>query len=473
MPTVIRSTVYYKDSCPWNARHLQIGKGDKSVNKLRSIAGLVLVACIAALSTCAPPTDAPSAPTTEAVAQTDVCIDSETGARLTYEEALAIAEQSPCVEEGPLTDVRQCNPGTGTWWIDLQIDEPGCSPACVVDVNSRSAEVNWRCTGAIPSEDTATPTSEPEAAELALGPSKYANTEYGFAFWYPPAWAIELRPQQEVDGQMLPNAVILRQSGMRITVQFARPGESADLGAGEHGEGEVADRGTVTLFDRPLPRRVLIHENKDKLIYVTERLDDLELYVQLDDEQTSDYAAIELPAWAQDDFEEIVASFKRTAVFSTVVQDPHPDWSTYLNADFDFSFRYPSTYTVVETPGGEEIPGGMAPAAIDLRRDGYLLRVQYKRAGEDGVMGPSDLPPGIVAEAGEVSIMGQPIPIHTLVHEERTKLIFVGYQDDIMDLYVGFSLDQADVPYEEIDLPEAVQAEVREVLASFEKVTSE
>ncbi|RLC33943.1 MAG: hypothetical protein DRZ76_03655 [Candidatus Nealsonbacteria bacterium] len=43
-----------------------------------------------------------------------------------------------------------CNEITGTWWIDLNLEKPGCNPACVVDVVNETAEINWRCTGLVP-----------------------------------------------------------------------------------------------------------------------------------------------------------------------------------------------------------------------------------------------------------------------------------------------------------------------------------
>jgi hypothetical protein len=54
-----------------------------------------------------------------------------------------------CSAEGTLKDTAVCNSITGTWWIDLETTIPraGCSPACVVNVNSRTAEINYRCTG--------------------------------------------------------------------------------------------------------------------------------------------------------------------------------------------------------------------------------------------------------------------------------------------------------------------------------------
>lgn len=85
--------------------------------------------------------------------QDEDCLDADTGAKLSYEEAVDVAQGSECVEEGQLKETSFCNESTGTWWIDLDIDKPGCAPACVVSVSDRTAEINWRCTGLVPPQD--------------------------------------------------------------------------------------------------------------------------------------------------------------------------------------------------------------------------------------------------------------------------------------------------------------------------------
>lgn len=83
-------------------------------------------------------------------AEPKYCLDEETDSRMSYLEAVEIAQGSECVEQGELKETSSCNENTGTWWIDLDIDKPGCSPACVVDVSDKTAEINWRCTGLVP-----------------------------------------------------------------------------------------------------------------------------------------------------------------------------------------------------------------------------------------------------------------------------------------------------------------------------------
>ncbi|MCU0642072.1 MAG: hypothetical protein MUF61_00645 [archaeon] len=72
---------------------------------------------------------------------------------MSVSEALQIAE-AYC-SNGALKGNYQCNNYTNTLWIDFEPNEknPMCSPACVVDVVNKSAEINWRCTGLIQPEN--------------------------------------------------------------------------------------------------------------------------------------------------------------------------------------------------------------------------------------------------------------------------------------------------------------------------------
>lgn len=70
-------------------------------------------------------------------------------ASLTLAEARKIADSSDCVANAELEDTYFYNPSTETWWIDLDLEKEGCNPACVVDEETKTAEINWRCTGLI------------------------------------------------------------------------------------------------------------------------------------------------------------------------------------------------------------------------------------------------------------------------------------------------------------------------------------
>ena len=80
----------------------------------------------------------------------EFCQKKDTDIKLSLSEAKEIAIQGQCGDK--LEDTYICNEGTGTWWIDLDIQKEGCSPACVINVETKTAEINWRCTGLIPME---------------------------------------------------------------------------------------------------------------------------------------------------------------------------------------------------------------------------------------------------------------------------------------------------------------------------------
>ena len=73
---------------------------------------------------------------------------------ITFEEALEIAQDSECAEKGNLTKIYMYNGLTKTWWINLNMEEEfkrdNCNPACVIDEAIKTAEINWRCSGAEP-----------------------------------------------------------------------------------------------------------------------------------------------------------------------------------------------------------------------------------------------------------------------------------------------------------------------------------
>ena len=79
---------------------------------------------------------------------------------MSFDRAIEIANVSECVAQGQLKENFFCNTFTGTIWIDLEIEKQGCSPACVVDVETETAEINWRCTGVIASEEKIGPVAD-------------------------------------------------------------------------------------------------------------------------------------------------------------------------------------------------------------------------------------------------------------------------------------------------------------------------
>jgi hypothetical protein len=131
-------------------------------------------------------TGAESTPT-PTVTEGEYCIDQNTGVKMSYQQAVEIAQGSECLAEGQLKDTRICNESTGTWWIDLDADKPGCAPACVVSLAEQRAVINWRCTGALPE-----PTPLTEVEDEVQAPDVLYE---GISFSYSDAVASEVVPE--------------------------------------------------------------------------------------------------------------------------------------------------------------------------------------------------------------------------------------------------------------------------------------
>ena len=72
----------------------------------------------------------------------------ETCAGMSLSEAKEIAAANECGDD--FKEEYFCNDHTMTWWIDLNLKKEGCNPACVIDTQTKTAEINWRCTGLLP-----------------------------------------------------------------------------------------------------------------------------------------------------------------------------------------------------------------------------------------------------------------------------------------------------------------------------------
>lgn len=81
----------------------------------------------------------------------NLTMPTQTGVALTEVQARVIAEKF-CVKGGEVLEAGQYNAVTKTWWYDANLNATrrGCSPACVVSEETRTVEINWRCTGLLP-----------------------------------------------------------------------------------------------------------------------------------------------------------------------------------------------------------------------------------------------------------------------------------------------------------------------------------
>ncbi len=140
--------------------------------------------------------------------------------------------------------------------------------------------------------------------------------------------------------------------------------------------------------------------------------------------------------------------------------DITPGWAVYSNEDYLFTFSYPETWTL------EEVPAGEAPNNLYLTQGPYLLLIQFKDQSEDTVLGSGGRPPGEFESRGTVTFFEGETPKQVLVFEGLDKQ--VSYADETGELAFYIQLDDdSGRPYEEIALPETLQAEVDQILGTF------
>jgi hypothetical protein len=118
-----------------------------SKNTLLSIVGalILLIICIAVyIAFGSQKAAAPQPPNNTKPTETS------TSSTISEAEARSIAEKT-CVKGGEALSNGSYNPYSATWWFDANLNatRPGCFPACVVSEKTKTAEINWRCTGAI------------------------------------------------------------------------------------------------------------------------------------------------------------------------------------------------------------------------------------------------------------------------------------------------------------------------------------
>ncbi len=143
----------------------------------------------------------------------------------------------------------------------------------------------------------------------------------------------------------------------------------------------------------------------------------------------------------------------------------------YDNPAYNFTFTYPNSWEAVEDPGGEPIAGGESAPSIQLSKDDYLLIIQYKHLSEASTLGPGSLPPGDVVDAGRVPFFDGEIPKNSLVFEEAIKQVFYGDRVQNLEFYIQLGAVSQD-NYADISIPDDTQAEVDQILASFDFLES-
>jgi formylglycine-generating enzyme required for sulfatase activity len=150
------------------------------------------------------------------------------------------------------------------------------------------------------------------------------------------------------------------------------------------------------------------------------------------------------------------------AVYTVVESDRFDGWYRYTNLDYSFSFHYPSDWTLEERLHALVFHHQVV--------DTLYFTVGYHRVDEDLWLLRTGMPAGDFVSRGSVPFLGRALLRNVLVYEGKDKLVSYGYGDAQPwgDVVFGFFLDDYNASYEAVDLPEEVQSQIDQVVASFE-----
>lgn len=147
-----------------------------------------------------------------------------------------------------------------------------------------------------------------------------------------------------------------------------------------------------------------------------------------------------------------------------------PGWISYTNADYGFSFHYPSTWTIQG-----------APNMLQLTRQSLTLMIGYKWASEIVRLGPGNLPAGDFITKNTIKFLEQEVQREVLVSGGKEKAAFYTLPGNFeipvntgqaggtsqVGLVFAISLQVFDTDYQQIDIPEIIQNETDQIVASF------
>lgn len=145
--------------------------------------------------------------------------------------------------------------------------------------------------------------------DLYPGWERYANTEYEFAFRYPPTWALE----EEA------NLVRLKRGTLLLTVAFHRPDEQAPSAGSGMPAGEIKRRGTIKFLGQEVEKKALVYEGKVKALTYNAQIGNLVLDIRCEDMVGADYRVVDISEAMQHEVDQIVGSFDATFASQTCV----------------------------------------------------------------------------------------------------------------------------------------------------------
>jgi len=142
-----------------------------------------------------------------------------------------------------------------------------------------------------------------------------------------------------------------------------------------------------------------------------------------------------------------------------------PEWTTYEDPDYGFTFRYPAERWTVLFQADD--PNGLALVYHDM---GIALRMRFKREGETADLQLYGGAAGELTAQGTIRFISKVVERTALVNQGITTRVFYNGTDPIPrgDMLFSFALVSSRDTPAVVLLPEDVQAEADRILESFE-----
>jgi hypothetical protein len=216
-------------------------------------------------------------------------------------------------------------------------------------------------------------------------------------------------------------------------------------------EAEMAYRGDVGLVKEDMSHvvvRVVESDEENLVLRYGETLGHLTIQTDEDETRLVLQVAEDLP-------DDVRKNLTQTAPEGA--EGAQPTLERYVNEEYGFTFRYPPAWTL-----GEEAN------LVKLSQGTLLLAISFRRQDEDVPPPWSGMPAGDWESRGTMTFLGQEIEKTSLVYEGKVKLLT--YDAQVGDLVFSIRLDDVvAADYAAIQIPEAAQSEVDQIVGSFER----
>lgn len=184
----------------------------------------------------------------------------------------------------------------------------GCGEASVVSipipVSTTETAVLTATETAVSTPNEPTQTNTPVADTL-----NYRDETFNIALAYPTDWNLTV----ESAGGDGAKALRFQKDTWILVIYHKFAWDQTGFGGGLP-IGEVVERGTVPFLGHATPRHFVVHENKDKVMFINGRFEDIEFYVELvaDPETGGNYYDIDMPDFLYAEVDSIISSIIRT-----------------------------------------------------------------------------------------------------------------------------------------------------------------